>query len=149
VPNYLSERFSERANKPTNSARNPLATKNGAAMIKAESYSEIFLWNQCVDRMVRVLDTLELHAIRPRQDLKAYAIRLEEIRAGLNADFTEVTIARERADEYRFWCWRTAWKNRRNWPTELLPLAAAQPFPRRNKTTPTSHTPCGFRGPTR
>ncbi len=37
-----------------------------------------------------------------------YAIRLEEVRAGLNADFAETMAARERADEFRFWTWRTA-----------------------------------------
>ena len=39
---------------------------------------------------------------------ESYAIPLEEIRAGLNADFAEVMAARERADEFRFWSWRTA-----------------------------------------
>jgi hypothetical protein len=77
-------------------------------MSKSESYSEIFLWNQCVDRMVRVLDRLDLHCVRPTRELKTYRIRLEEIRAGLNADFAETMAERERADEFRCWFWRTA-----------------------------------------
>jgi len=77
-------------------------------MTKAEAYTEIYLWNQNVDRLVRVLQRLELHSIRSKRELRAYAIRLEEIRAGLNADFAEVMAARERADEYRFQSWRIA-----------------------------------------
>lgn len=49
---------------------------------------------------------LELHPILSRRELRTYAIRLEEIRAGLNADFSEVMAAHERADEFRFWSWR-------------------------------------------
>ncbi len=77
-------------------------------MTKTDAYIEIVLWNQSMDRLIRVLDRLELHLIRSRRELRAYAIRLEEIRAGLNADFAEVMAARERADEFRFWTWRIA-----------------------------------------
>lgn len=77
-------------------------------MTKTDAYVEIYLFNQSVDRLIRVLQRLELHSIRSRRELRAYAIRLEEIRAGLNADFAEVMVARERADEFRYWYWRTA-----------------------------------------
>jgi len=77
-------------------------------MSKVDAFTEIYLWNLNMDRLIRVLQRLELHSIRSRRELKAYAIRLEEIRAGLNADFAEVMVARERADEFRFWTWRIA-----------------------------------------
>jgi len=77
-------------------------------MSKVDAFTEIYLWNLNMDRLIRVLQRLELHSIRSRRELKAYAIRLEEIRAGLNADFAEVMSARERADEFRFWTWRIA-----------------------------------------
>jgi len=77
-------------------------------MSKTDAYIEIVLWNQSMDRLIRVLDRLELHLIRSRRELRAYAIRLEEVRAGLNADFAETMAARERADESRFRIWRTA-----------------------------------------
>ncbi len=77
-------------------------------MTKADAYTEIYLWNLNMDRLIRVLQRLDLHSTRSQRELKAYAIRLEEIRAGLNADFAEVMIARERADEFRFWTWRIA-----------------------------------------
>ncbi len=75
-------------------------------MPKADVYTEIYLWNLNIDRLIRVLQRLEPHSIRSQRELKAYAIRLEEIRAGVNADFAEVMVARERADEFRFWTWR-------------------------------------------
>jgi hypothetical protein len=77
-------------------------------MSKTDAYIEIVLWNQSMDRLIRVLGQLESHLIRSRRELKAYAIRLEEVRAGLNADFAETMAARERADEFRFRTWRTA-----------------------------------------
>ena len=84
------------------------APETGEAMPMADLYTEIYLWNLNIDRLIRVLQRLEPHSIRSQRELKAYAIRLEEIRAGVNADFAEVMVARERADEFRFWAWRTA-----------------------------------------
>ncbi len=84
------------------------AAENGAEMTKADAYTEIYLWNLNMDRLIRVLQRLELHSTRSQRELKAYAIRLEEIRAGLNADFADVMAVRERADEFRFQSWRIA-----------------------------------------
>jgi len=58
--------------------------------------------------LIRVLQRLELQSLCPKQELKAYELRLEEIRAGLNTSFFETMAARERADEFRLWSWRTA-----------------------------------------
>ena len=77
-------------------------------MTKADAYTEIYLWNLNMDRLIRVLQRLGFQSIRSQQELRAYAIRLEEIRAGLNADFAEAMVAHERADEFRFWSWRIA-----------------------------------------
>lgn len=77
-------------------------------MTKADAYTEIYLWNLNMDRLVRVLQRLELHSICPSQELKAYVLRLEELRSALNAEFCETMAMRERADEFRLWCWRTA-----------------------------------------
>jgi hypothetical protein len=85
-----------------------LATTIGAAVTKSDASTEIYLWNLNLDRLIRVLRRLELQSIRPKQELKAYELRLEEIRASLNAGFSETMAARERADEFRLWSWRTA-----------------------------------------
>jgi hypothetical protein len=81
-------------------------------MTKADAYTEIYLWNLNVDRLIRVLQRLELQSICPKQELKAYELRLEEIRAALNAGFSETMAERERADEFRLWSWRTAVESR-------------------------------------
>ena len=85
-------------------------------MTKSDAYSEIYLWNLNVDRLVRVLQRLELQCICPKQELKAYELRLEEIRAGLNAAFSEMMAARERADEYRLRSWRTGMERQTKLP---------------------------------
>jgi len=61
-----------------------------------------------MDRLIRILQRLELQALRPKEELKEYELRLEEIRASLNAGFAETMTARERADEVRLWSWRIA-----------------------------------------
>ena len=77
-------------------------------MTKSDAYTEIYLWNLNIDRLIRVLQRLELQSICMRQELKTYELRLEEIRAGLNAAFSATMVARERADEFRLRSWRTA-----------------------------------------
>ncbi|HWO38289.1 MAG TPA: hypothetical protein VNO32_56670 [Candidatus Acidoferrum sp.] len=81
--------------------------------MKADAYGEMFLLNRDIDRLLRVLQRLESVSIRPRQELKAYGVRLEEIRAGLNADFAEAMATRERDDEIRLRRQRTAWEGKR------------------------------------
>jgi predicted RNase H-like nuclease (RuvC/YqgF family) len=81
--------------------------------MKGDAYGEIFLFNRDIDRLQRVLQRLESALIRPKQELKAYEVRLEEIRAGLNADFAEAMATRERDDEIRLRRQRTAWEAKR------------------------------------
>jgi len=42
--------------------------------------------------------------------LRAYEVRLEEVRAALNADFSAAMATRERDDQSRFKRQRTAWE---------------------------------------
>ena len=69
--------------------------------MKQDAYGEIFLWNRGVDRLVRVLQRLETAAICTKQEMKAYEVRMEEIRARLNAEFAETMAKREREDYAR------------------------------------------------
>jgi len=80
--------------------------------MKADAYGEMFLWNRDIDRLRRVLQRLETASIWSKQEMKAYEVRLEEIRTGLNADFAEVTAARERSDESRLCQQRNAWEKK-------------------------------------
>ncbi len=76
--------------------------------MKVDLYAEIYLWNRNVDRLIRVLQRMETLWVRPKQEMKAYEGRLEEIRAALNADFTEAMATRERSDQDRLTMQRTA-----------------------------------------
>ncbi len=80
--------------------------------MKEQIYGEVFLWNRGIDRLQRVLQRLETTSIWGKKELKAYETRLEEIRAKLNADFTEAMATRERSDESRLRLQRTAWEAR-------------------------------------
>jgi len=78
--------------------------------MKLDAYAEIYLWNKNVDALIRVLQRMEALDIRPQQKMKVYEVRLEEIRAALNADFAEAMLARERADHWRLNRQRNAWE---------------------------------------
>jgi len=78
--------------------------------MKVDLFAELFLWNRNVDGLIRVLQRLDRFSIVGKQERKAYQVRLEEIRAGLNADFAEAIAKRERDDEIRLRCQRTAWE---------------------------------------
>ena len=78
--------------------------------MKVDVYAEMYLWNRSADRLIRVLQRLDAFSICSKQRIKGYQVRLEEIRAGLNADFAEATAKRERSDEDRLCRQRTAWE---------------------------------------
>ena len=78
--------------------------------MKLDAYTEIYLWNKNVDALIRVLQRMEALGVRSRQEMKVHEIRLEEIRAGLNADFSAAMTSRERDDQSRFKRQRAAWE---------------------------------------
>lgn len=69
--------------------------------MKLDAYSEIYLWNKNVDALIRVLQRMEMLGIHSKEEMKVHEVHLEEIRAALNADFTEAMLIRERTDEWR------------------------------------------------
>ncbi len=80
--------------------------------MKVDTFAELYLWNRNVDRLIRILQRMETFSIRPKQEMKAYEVRLEEIRAALNADFTEAMATRERTDQSRLTRQRTVWEQK-------------------------------------
>ena len=80
-------------------------------MIKADEYSELFLWNRNADRLIRVLQRMESIGILSKREMKVYEVRLEEVRAALNAHFSAAMATRERDDHSRLKRQRTAWEN--------------------------------------
>ena len=90
--------------------------------MKQDAYGEIYLWNRGMDRLVRVLQRLEAAATCTKQELKAYEVRLEEVRAGLNAEFAEAMVKRERADHLRLQRQRVEWEKREESREQSEPL---------------------------
>ncbi len=82
--------------------------------MKMDAYAEMFLWNRNIDGLIRVLQRLDRFSIVRKQERKAYEVRLEEIRAGLNAHFAEAIAERERNDETRLRRQRSAWEAKKN-----------------------------------
>ena len=78
--------------------------------MKADGYSEIYLWNRDVDRLIRVLQRMESIGILTKQGMKVYEVQVEEVRAALNAHFSGAMATRERDDHSRFNRQRTAWE---------------------------------------
>jgi hypothetical protein len=78
--------------------------------MKFDFYLEICLWNKNVDAMIRVLQRMEALGILTRRAMKAHELRLEEIRAALNGDFSEAMFVRERGDHLRLNEQRSAWE---------------------------------------
>jgi len=72
----------------------------------------MYLWNRNFDRVVRVLHRLESFTVLSKKRMTAYEVRVEEIRAGLNADFAEAMAILERDDESRLRKQRIAWEKR-------------------------------------
>jgi hypothetical protein len=69
--------------------------------MKLDAYAEIYLWNKNIDSLIRVLQRMEALGVRSRQEMKVHEIRLEKIRAQLNAEFTAAMFVREKADLWR------------------------------------------------
>lgn len=78
--------------------------------MKLDAYAEIYLWNKNVDALIRVLQRMEALGVRSSQEIKVHEMRLEEIRAEVNADYTEMMTGRERADQFRLKEQRAAWE---------------------------------------
>jgi len=79
--------------------------------MKADGYSEIYLWNRSADHLIRVLQRMESIGILTKQGMKVYEVQVEEVRAALNAHVSGALATRERDDHSRLKRERTAWEN--------------------------------------
>ncbi len=84
--------------------------------MKADGYCESYLWNRDADRLIRVLQRMESVGILSKQEMKVYEVRLEEVRAALNAHFSGAMATRERDDHSRLKRQRSAWENENTRP---------------------------------
>jgi len=75
---------------------------------KLRIYESLFLLNQGFDHVVAILRDMEKFPIADKESMQSAMAEIEEVRASMNADFTEQLGDRERFDEGRFWKQRRA-----------------------------------------
>ena len=75
---------------------------------KLRIYESLFLLNQGFDHVVAILRGMEKFSIADKESMQSALAEIEEVRASMNADFTEQLGDRERFDEGRFWKQRRA-----------------------------------------
>jgi hypothetical protein len=90
--------------------RSPFPTQPAARSPKWRIYESLFLLNQSVDQVVAILRGMQKFPFADKESLKSAQAEIEEVRASMNADFTEQLGDRERFDEGCFWKQRRAFE---------------------------------------
>ena len=90
--------------------RSPLPTQAYARSPKLRIYESLFLFNQGVDHVVAILRGMAKFPFADKESLQSAQVKIEEVRADMNADFTEHLADSERFDEGHFWKRRRAFE---------------------------------------
>jgi hypothetical protein len=99
--------------------RSPVPTQPPACSTKLRIYETLFLWNQGVDQLVATLRRLEKLPFADKRALQCTQAEIEELRAGVNADFVEEVGEHERREQGRFWKQRRAYEKEREDPDDV------------------------------
>jgi hypothetical protein len=99
--------------------RSPFPTQPTARSPKLRIYESLFLLNQSVDQVVAILHGMEKFPFADKESLESAQAEIEEVRASMNADFTEQLGDRERLDEGRFWKQRRAFEKKWRDPDDV------------------------------
>lgn len=83
--------------------RSPFSAQPSVCSPKLRIYESPFLLNQGVDHVVATLRGMRKFPFLRKDALQCAQDEIEEIRAGMNADFIEGLAPHERNDEGRFW----------------------------------------------
>jgi hypothetical protein len=94
-------------------------TQPSARSPKLRFYESLFLWNQGVDQLVATLRRLEKLPFADKRALQCTQAEIEELRAGVNADFVEEIGEHERREQGRFWKQRRAYEKEREDPDDV------------------------------
>ena len=87
-----------------------VSTQPFARSSKLRFYESLFLWNQGVDHLIATLHRLEKLPFANKRSLHCTQAEIEELRAGVNADFVEEIGDHERREQGRFWKQRRAYE---------------------------------------
>jgi hypothetical protein len=92
--------------------RSPFSAQPSARSPKLRIYESLFLLNQGVDQVVATLRGMRKFPFVRKDALQCAQDEIEEVRAGMNADFIEELAPRERDDEGRFWKQRRTYEKK-------------------------------------
>ena len=99
--------------------RSSFPTQLSARSPKLRIYESLFQLNHGVDQVVAILRSMEKIPFANKESLHSAVAEIEEVRAGMNADFTEQLGDRKRSDEARFWKQRRAFENKLRDPDDV------------------------------
>jgi hypothetical protein len=99
--------------------RSPFPAQQSARSPKLRIYESLFLLNQGVDQVVATLRGMEKFSFADKESLQSVQAEIEEVRASMNADFTERLADSERFDEGRFWKQRRAFEKQWRDPDDV------------------------------
>jgi hypothetical protein len=97
----------------------PSSTQPSTRSAKLRIYESLFLLNQGVDQVVAILRGMEKFPFAKKESLHSAVAEIEEVRATMNADFTEQLGDRERSDEGRFWKQRRSFEKKWRDPDDV------------------------------
>jgi len=86
---------------------------------KLRIYESLFLMNEGVDRLVALLRDMGKSPFADNDSMQCAIVEIEEVRCGMNADFTEHLADSERFDEGRFWKQRRAFEKKWRDPDDV------------------------------
>lgn len=99
--------------------RSPFSRQPSARSPKLRIYESLFLLNEGVDHVVKLLRDIGKFHFADKESVQSAVAEIEEVRADLNADFTEYLADSERLDEGRFWKQRRAFEKKWRDPDDV------------------------------
>lgn len=81
----------------------PFSRQPSARTPKLRTYESLFLLNQSIEHLIELLRHMAKLHFAERGSLQSAIVEIEEVRCGLNGDFTEKLADSERFDEGHFW----------------------------------------------
>jgi hypothetical protein len=81
----------------------PSPKQPSARFPKLRIYESLFLLNEGVDHVIRLLRGMEKFPFADKESVQSAIVEIEEVRADMNADIAEHLADSERFDEGRFW----------------------------------------------
>jgi hypothetical protein len=70
---------------------------------KLRIYESLFQLNDGIDRVIALLRGVAKFPFADKESIECAVVEVEQVRCGMNADFTEHLADSERSDEGRFW----------------------------------------------